>query len=317
MNDASSNRQYAIKDVESITTDYKDQTQIIKLRNGETIVNALNDISNVAFAITSFDTPKYEAISGKYIVTDSGSEYESIELGASGTYIITMRNSHFYAPMRIENNKSFLHACRMFDKHSHISRGTDYNGLIYGTYTIMDDERIMLDDFGILEIVYDEDGIEVVGLVLTPTGNSTVQFGVKKEDGIDDDELSTALCRTWLVESMREIYREGGIVIEDITYTLDDYYQGEDYDEDEGFPTEVLFSKSGTYMVYYSDGTIGVSSWKWKNKEDRTIYYAWENYWSEEAWCTLIFTDNKLIVYEYYDDGYYKDEGYTTLVPKK
>lgn len=48
----------------------------------------------------------------------------------------------------------------------------------------------------------------------------------------------------------------------DITLTPQDWEQFEG--EIEVFPKEVLFSKSGTYMIYYADQSIGISSWKWK-----------------------------------------------------
>lgn len=34
-------------------------------------------------------TPQYEQVSGKYEITQAGSPYESIELGASGNYVVT------------------------------------------------------------------------------------------------------------------------------------------------------------------------------------------------------------------------------------
>ena len=40
-------------------------------------------------------TPPFESISGLYTVTSSGSPYESIELGASGNYIVVLDNGGY------------------------------------------------------------------------------------------------------------------------------------------------------------------------------------------------------------------------------
>ncbi len=35
--------------------------------------------------------PKFESVSGKYEISDNTSPYESVELGASGDYVVTKR----------------------------------------------------------------------------------------------------------------------------------------------------------------------------------------------------------------------------------
>ena len=40
-------------------------------------------------------TPPFEAVSGKYDVTSTGSPYESIELTASGNYIVVLDNGGY------------------------------------------------------------------------------------------------------------------------------------------------------------------------------------------------------------------------------
>lgn len=98
------------------------------------------------------------------------------------------------------------------------------------------------------------------------------------------------------------------------TVTRDNW---QDYEIMETFGDEVLFSKSGTYMVTYVDGAIGISSWKWKNKDAGTIFYSWDNQWYEDEFVTLSFSGNTLIIHEVYEEDdyeYYKEETYTYLV---
>lgn len=134
---------------------------------------------------------------------------------------------------------------------------------------------------------------------------------------MSDDELTNALCRTWKIEKVRMIEQGDGESY-DITLTPQDWEQFEG--EIEVFPKEVLFSKSGTYMIYYADQSIGISSWKWKNQSAGTIYYSWDNEWYDDEFATLSFSGNQLIISETYEEndelGYYKFETYTYLVEK-
>ncbi len=266
----------------------------------------------------SVGTPKYEAISGKYTVENSTSPYESIELGASGSYIITERNGYQRSQTKQIASSTKKGGFLRSPQSDVLSRGTGYNGLIYGTYSQLEDGTLKLDGFGILEIIYGTDNQEVIGFNLTPTGQSKVQLDVTKEEMMKDDELTNALCRTWKIESIRSIVYFNGKKVYDETATAEN--PGEEYEDDDSFPKEVLFSKAGTYMVYYENQTIGISSWKWKSQKEHTFYYAWENDWDEEAFATVSFSGNRLTVSTAYgydeEEGAYKEETYTILTEK-
>lgn len=45
--------------------------------------------------VVNMNPPQYESVSGKYEITDSSSPYASIELGASGDYIVIKRGSGY------------------------------------------------------------------------------------------------------------------------------------------------------------------------------------------------------------------------------
>lgn len=259
-------------------------------------------------------TPKYESISGKYTIDTPSSPYKSIELGASGDYIVTLNTGYNTSlPSKATLKKE---AQGIFKQPKNLSRATNYNGIIYGQYTENSDGTLNLEGFGVIEIVYGT-GKEVKGFNLTPTNGGPVTLDVTKEETMPDDDLTNALCRTWKIEKIRITGQEDDESY-DITLTPENIKEfGDDFEE---FPQEVLFSKSGTYMIYYSEQNIGISSWKWKDQAAGTISYSWDNYWEDDAFVTLSFSGNRLVIYEVHEEndeyGYYKEENYTYLIEK-
>lgn len=234
------------------------------------------------------ETPKYESASGKYIISSVGSPYSSIELGASGDYIVIMNNG---VAGRAGNDETRISLFGMKgNESSFMSRATNYNGIIYGKYEQLDNGRFDLEGFGIIEIIYGNNE-EVNAISITPDNGREIEFDVVKEHVVDDDKLTNYLCRTWKVDKIRDVYyKDKEVVFEK------EYVEKEDVRID-----EVFFSKSGTYMLVYLDGTIGVSSWKWKNKEDKTISYSWDNNWSDKHVVDISFEGNTLVVREVLD----------------
>ena len=260
----------------------------------------------------TLSTPQFESVSGKYTVTTPGSQYKSIELGASGNYIV-MTNSGYRAQAdasrSAKEKDTFL-----FHHAANDSRATNYNGIIYGTYTQLSDGRYNLEGFGIIEIIYGSDNT-VTGFELTPENGGPVSLTVSKEETMPDDDVTNALCRTWEVESIRFIETEDGETF-DITLNKDN---SNSFEDAERFPEEVLFSKSGTYMIYYTSGEIGISSWKWKNKAEKSFFYSWNNQWYDDEFATVSFSGNRAIIYECYEESGpypYKEEDYTYLIAK-
>lgn len=254
-------------------------------------------------------TPQYEGISGKYTIDTPSSPYESIELGASGDYIVVEKGSYL-AGVGARSGERVPQG--VFGQAEAASRATDYNGVIYGCYTQQADGTLNLEGFGIVEIVYGS-GEEVIGFNLTPTGGGRLELDVTKAEVMPDDDKTNAICRTWKIESIREVEYENGQKVYDETFTA-----GSHADYGDEFPVEALISKSGTYMVYYQDGTLGISSWKWKDQNAGTFYYSWDNSWYDDEFATVTFEGKGMTVYERYDygDGYV-EETYSYLVEKK
>ena len=251
----------------------------------------------------NLDTPKYE------ILYDH-SPYKSIELGASGDYIVI--TSDYYSGM---SRASSLSKKGVFGNWGvYQSRATNYDGVIYGSYKQLSNGDFDLEGFGIIKVVYgDNDDIEA--LSITPDGGEEMQFDVEKVEAMDDNGLTNSLCRTWLFEKFRVI------AYLDDKKVLDEYVDNGDLDYFDVEVSEVLFSKSGTYMVVYGDETLGVASWKWKDMDDKTLYYSWDGEWYEDCTVQISFEGNSLVFYEKTDDlgefdEFDKIEMYTYLKEK-
>ena len=126
---------------------------------------------------------------------------------------------------------------------------------------------------------------------------------------MNGDNVTNALCRTWRIEKIRDVYydKQTGKT-DDMTVTPEN--PGEDgYD----MPIEVVWSKSGTYLVSYLDGSIGVAEWKWKNRGAGQLYYAWDGDWTGD-YCTITFDGNRAVIHDKWEDEYGRDESWTYLV---
>lgn len=240
----------------------------------------------------SFDEPKYESVSAKYEILSEYSPYKSIELGASGDYIVVTSSyvSEMSRSLGVNRNGVFGNI-GLNSK----SRGTNYNGVIYGRYTQLENGDFDLEGFGVVKVLYGEDN-QVNALSITPVGGEEIEFDVEKVEVMDDNELTNSLCRTWIFEKIRVVAYQGNKKI------MDEYVDNDDFEYFGVEISEVLFSKSGTYMVRYGDETLGIASWKWKDMDDRTLYYTWDGEWYDDSIVQISFEGNSLVFYEESDD---------------
>lgn len=246
-------------------------------------------------------TPQYEQVSGKYEITQAGSPYESIELGASGNYVVTRSyGGYSLAPKAEGRTRMALLAKRG------TTRSTEYDGIIYGTFTSLGGGKYDLEGFGTIKLEYSGDN--VTGIEVT-TNSTTTNYAAEKAPTMSNDDITNALCRTWKIERIRDVYydKETGKT-DDITVTPDNPGE-EGYD----MPVEVLWSKSGTYLVSYLDGSIGLAEWKWRDRSKGTMYYAWDGYWTGD-YCTITFDGNRAVIHDKWEDEYGSDESWTYLV---
>ena len=246
-------------------------------------------------------TPQYEQVSGKYEITQAGSPYESIELGASGNYVVTRSyGGYSLAPKAEGRTRMALLAKRG------TTRSTEYDGIIYGTFTSLGGGECDLEGFGTIKLEYSGDN--VTGIEMTTNGTTT-NYAAEKAPTMSNDDITNALCRTWKIERIRDVYydKETGKT-DDITVTPENPGE-EGYD----MPVEVLWSKSGTYLVSYLDGSIGLAEWKWRDRSKGTMYYAWDGDWTGD-YCTITFDGNRAVVHDKWEDDYGRDESWTYMV---
>ena len=240
--------------------------------------------------IVSLNPPVYEAFSAKYDITDSSSPYESIELGAAGDYLVTMRRAAANTHSAANARRTPLLAGR-----AAATRAVAYENLIYGTYTRQPDGSFRLEGFGTLTIASDETQ-QATALSITPDGGTTMTFAATEAATVADDELTSALCRTWKMVRMNERGYDSYDGEYNETYTPQDNPDA---------AAEMMLSKAGTFLITYGDGSIEAGIWKWENQQERQIRYSWDNVWyngEDEGVVTLTFTAAGLTTYEYYKD---------------
>ncbi len=249
--------------------------------------------------VVNMNPPLYESVSGKYEITDSSSPYASIELGASGDYVVIKRSGGYAV--------SSLQKGNLFSRKAPASRAVAYDNVVYGTYIQIDDETFNLEGFGVIQLK-SNGGQGITDVIIKPNGGNEMAFAVKKAATMGDDDLTNALCRTWKVTNIHERGYDSYDGEYDDTYTPDEYY---------GAISEVMFSKSGTFLSFYNDNEIEAHFWKWENQGERQIRYSWDNVWNnddEEGNFTVNFSsDNRLTIHEYYRD-YETGEWYESTV---
>lgn len=279
---------------------------------------------------SSLKSPKYEFISGKYNVQGNNT-YSSIELGASGNYIVVKSTGNSrstpIAKSNISHSSAFWKNNPIGISNSNKVRSTEDtvdDSIIFGTYTVNDDGSINLKGFGTLIIIYS--GTSVTNMTLTPSNGVAITLNVEKENTYEDNELNNRLCRTWNMISTEESeYDEAGKLVYNFigTFNIEKQIWSWSVNVDklgwggpENYnPSQVLFSKSGTYLVRYTDETILLRNWKWKSESAKTLYYKEieDSDYSEEYWMTLTFSGKRATFTEKYSEDEGSSESITVL----
>lgn len=288
-------------------------------------------IENVTLA-----TPDYEEHAALYELDGNG-EWQSIELTASGNYIIT-ENFYYSASKMLKPELSkespIGRSLKMLNNGVRPTRSS-YNGIIYGTYTVNEDGTYVLEGFGTIELVGSEDNA-VSLVVTTPDGVETTMTAEKKTQA-PQSAITNALCRTWKVKGFRMVIKFNGKKMLDETGYIDNLEDfvnrisdkiGEDLTMEDIFgevlPEEVVFTKAGTYMVSYDNQMLAVSTWAWENMSTGLLRYSWnyDDMYDEEmagtAWVS--FKNNDLYLNETYketeDGDTYEEQAITILSAK-
>ena len=242
------------------------------------------------------ETPPFEAVSGKYNVTSADSPYESIELGASGNYIVVLDNGGYSA--------SVARHTALFDRITPQTRAVQSGNIIYGTFTDLGNGVYRLDDFGTIELVAGSNG-EVTGIEVDSSRYGSTSLAVQKEQSMADSSMTNALCRTWRVVGGHEIDTDLS------TGEKEEYSYGPNEPES---MEEMMFTKSGTFVATYNDNTVDLGHWRWKDEGQGIISYVWDaEDWEGYADATISFSGNTATVYERIEEDGFLYEIYTTL----
>lgn len=232
---------------------------------------------------TSLTTPAYEDVSAKYVIQGNTGPYKSIELTASGNYVIVKRTS---APSYVKG---------FFGQMEEATRATTSGNIIYGKFTKKSDTEFELKDFGTI-VVETEVGTGNTILNITPNGGTTMSLPAQRTEQMDSpaNSFTSKLCRTWSVASFRYTILMGGQVFFDGEYTTMEamavalankakslgYSDADVSDLTDGSiemnPKQIIFSKSGTYLVVYKNSSLAVSTWTWKNESQGILHYSWD-----------------------------------------
>lgn len=249
----------------------------------------------------NLDTPKFEAEAAKYDITTPGARYNSIELTASGNYIVTsdqMNASYAPAANNAVERKSIT---SIFNNPQPKSRAA-FAGIIYGKYTKVADNEYYLEGFGTIKIT--SNGGNSFDLDITTTNGNKVVLGANRDNMYGESEMTNKLCRTWEMNKISIKAWYNGRQIFNKTYSKSQFdnivIDGEEIEIEE-YPENVIFTKSGTYMVLYDDGTLAVSTWRWGNESKGVLNYSWDYNWDDpdlSGNVTLSFAGNQLYIYE-------------------
>lgn len=230
----------------------------------------------------NLETPAYEDVSAKYDVTSGGGGISSIELTASGNYVITMEGAAYVPAALSPRNmmKSFIRAA---------ANGTRADeGYICGKFVKISDTEFILEGFG--SIVIDGAADNAFSIQVTKSEGETYTLNAEKAATVSNSEMSNALCRTWDINTMalkgtfngKVFYdKEKPAVEHDLLWKELNAAFGSLIGDDEPFfnvdkikPKQIIFTKSGSYITITEDNYLGIADWRWNNEKNGVITYS-------------------------------------------
>lgn len=314
-----------------------------------TLVSCSSDDDDVASA----PTPQYETVAARYDITSSNSPYESIEFTASGNYILIQNGS-----ARAKQNatralapKSKFTASALVAKSVPQTRASYNQVILTGTYSYANGVYT-LDNNTTVSVTVGEDG-SYYNVVFTNGDGTTSTFEADKAvTQITNSAKTNLLCRTWNMGEIKYTVKHNGKTVftwsgseyKDFdskwaaflkqnypTVYASDYGDDYEYDDDDDFIDQAIFTKSGTFLRTWvtKDGVkeYDYDYWKWQNESAGIILWAYpedvrsESDWTstdEDIWepITISFSGNNLVITEqvyateaeFYDDNSYDQE---------
>lgn len=272
--------------------------------------------------IPELPAPPYADDAAMYVAESANTTFSSIEMTASGEFIIVRNLQSWYSPLKAHKNGRLSH---LLPWHTpSLSRATEQNGIICGKFTKISDTEYILDGFG--TIVIEGDSSNSINIIVTTLTGETYTIATRKASEYPDSEVTAAISRSWnLNEIGLNVSINGKSLFKDrrpssqywkmvydaqvalanwINSMMDDpedyvYPQQIEYDF---YPTGLLFSRAGTYMVSYSNSVIALATWHWVDETNRKFHFSWD------------YNDNTTNIFGVAADAFVSFEGPTLVI---
>jgi hypothetical protein len=218
------------------------------------------------------DEETKETISAKWEISNADIPYSSFEFTTDDVYIVIektiSRNIHSSRSVFGNNSDENKQTIRERAAESNLSP------VHTGRYEI-DGDKIILEGFGLVNIISITAEEFNFSFKLEKSDKTYDIKAARVEDSINESSRTKMLCRAWKVEKVS------------------------DPEENEMIGYGVLFSRAGTYLVTYNDGTAGLAEWKWMNTEETKLQYSWDNWRNSGSVEITELTATKLSILEH------------------
>lgn len=283
---------------------------------------------------TNLTDAKYESTAAKYEIQGSNSPYSSIELTASGDYIIIRSGAAASRPFALND----MFVSKFIARPAEDTRAS--SSVIHGKYTKISDTEYQLEGFGTIVITGSTDN--AASLEITETGKSSYTLTAAVATQAPASDMTKNLCRTWSFASYRlemnvpnmgkvfdgeytfnnegterlnqdlyNMYRsyDASFTMSYEQYKSSRYYIKPDISD---MPENIIFTKTGTYMVLYANETLAVSTWTWDDESKGILRYSWDygdmNNKNRSGNVQVSFRGNQLVFRETYVDKQYNSQ---------
>lgn len=207
------------------------------------------------------DAPyKNEAV--KYYILNNNTDIESIELTASGNYIV------LYADNQESSSGTSFIAKKTGIFHTNAtqvnSRSFNRELSRYGDFTKKEDNTYELTNFGSIKIISDSQ------LEITINNEGTIVSDVRKESAIAENTLNNRLNHTWKVSSATIQYIDAnGKIIKTKHFTTPDELREETVQA-------VLVTNHGSfYQIEWDNSIADYGLWQWSDTNNQIFKYTW------------------------------------------
>lgn len=250
--------------------------------------------NGMSLEIPELPVPEYESSAAKYEITSATSDIKSIELTASGDYVIVPKDYTAQSmSIGIEKvGKQF----KLASGFGQASRAT--NGLIWGKFIKVSDTEYILEGYG--TVVIEGTSSTAISITATPINGEATTVSAVKASQKEDSPLTKAISRTWNINSIglkivlnRVIIYDGKKpasqywdLVNAASKALCDYVNQFAEDEDDLMVPEIIslpytpegfaFTRAGTYLVFWTSDILGVATWHWKDESRNLMHFSWD-----------------------------------------